>query len=204
MVDFRDILVILGHWLTCNHAPYIAVQQTQVWRARRAYVWGNVIIEIVMHPFSGQCSLVGRYIVFLCSCSLSKDSQLSLTPPYSNQHWEKKWGDLIFPLLLITPRTITIAGNFVCMTTGLSLRFLHNHQSFPCGPFGPKQFFSWEKTQNIPDSWCFKLLSKYFVWIRQLSLVVGDINWPLCITLDLCQRFLCAVLLIVLYAVWLH
>ena len=80
-------------------------------------------------------TLVERFEVFCCVLRLSRISHLSPTPLCRQQHWllspvEKKWRDMTSCLLLLTPITIVIAENLLCMTFGTRFGSLHNHPSF--------------------------------------------------------------------------
>lgn len=98
--------------------------------------------------------------------------------------WEKMLGG-ISPLLLTISRTITVAGNLICVTLGTSTGSLHNHQSFPWFTFGSNQnFCHWRKNKAFQH---FSLFSKCFTQIKQFSLASSDINFPPYITYDLYQ-----------------
>lgn len=87
-----------------------------------------------------------------------------------------------------TPKSIIVAGNFVCMTNGSCLGSMHNHRLFLWVILGSDQRFSHqEKKQSIPGSWYF---NNHFVWIRRLFFffVFVDMNWPLRIKYDLYRR----------------
>ena len=135
-------------------------------------------------------SHVGRCMFSYCILCLSRASQLFPTPLGRQWHWllsqiKNKWGGMTSCSLLMTPRTITVTGKLVCMNVRTSFRSLQNHLSFLQFTFWSwSKFFSSEKNQIIPLSWCFNLLNKCFIWIKLFSCHIC-INWPLHILLNL-------------------
>ena len=74
---------------------------------------------------------------------------------------------------------ISVAGNLVYMTIGISFRFSAKSNVDPSIYFLVlmEVFFTSDEKQNIPVSWCFNLFRKRFVRIERFFLVTSDINW---------------------------
>lgn len=161
--------------LPFDYASYLLVQLIQVWRAKRSYVWSDMIVEIVAHPFLGYLGLirlhrkfVRRWTIVMCSCSLSKASQFSRSPLYTQRHcqkpWTKKWGSTTPLSLLMTSTNITVVGNFVCMIVGTSSQYLHGYPPIVGWTCGPHLNFSHDrKTKGRDDSTCW---TRAFAQIR--------------------------------------
>lgn len=127
-------------------------------------------------------SLVGRCTVFFCSCSLSKASESSPTPPYSQQHWplslverSKEEGHL--PCCSQLPEPWQLLET---LHVRMSLETLDIHLSFLWLTFSSwSKIFSSQKNQSISVSWC---SNKHFAWIKWLFFIFVDMNWSLYVT----------------------
>lgn len=125
-----------------NYAPYVVVQQIQIGRARRPYVWSDMIGRIVTHrPYEIVQSLVGRCTILFCSHSLSNN--------LLQQH------------LIISSNDPQVVSKQL-RRYDITL-IVHNSQNHLCITVIPlvalvvliKKFFSSEKKQSFPGLWCF-------------------------------------------------
>lgn len=143
-----------------DYSSYAFVQWILVWRDREPYVWGEVIVEILIHSFL--CYLVRRkryrgLLVGLSFFTLSLQSLANLSntslqsASFNFNPCEKKCEGMMSLLLSITLRTTTVAGRFVYMIVGTTLGFLHNCQSFVL-LFDPDLKFSHRSETKLLDS----------------------------------------------------
>ena len=105
---------------------------------------------------------------------------------------KKKYGGITYPSSLTAFQTITVVGNFACIT----LRTLEGNQHIIiCHSFCLLLVFSSEKKQSVSCSaGCFSLFKSPLDLTKQFSFVVYDIHWTTFITKDLYRRFLRTVL----------
>lgn len=102
--------------------------------------------------------------------------------------WWKKYEGITSPSLLTISRTITKARNVVCIFGRTSSVVWHNDWSFLQFTFRSWiKFFSSEKDYSIPN--VPSLFKRCLALVIQFSLLVWDLNCPLCITY-VCTRCL--------------
>ena len=127
--------------LHLNNAPHILVQWIKIWIVRWLNFRDDVVVLIINYPFLRSFSFVGWSRVMLkdmrpttgytinpgfvnCFSNLNVSSSI-----YSKTLW-KKCGGITCTSLRTTPKTITLEGNFVCITLGSSEGSEHNPLSF--------------------------------------------------------------------------
>ena len=118
--------------------PNEVVQQVQVGGGGGPVREGYKVVALLLKPSLGLFGLVGRCQVLLPQQGLPPVTWLhqGITRLFSTSRYTlvltfkptlKMWGGMMWPSLETTPKTITIAGNFVFITLGTSLLFVAIH-----------------------------------------------------------------------------
>lgn len=105
-----------------NYTPYIVIQQIQIWRVRRVYFGGDLTVDIVIYLFLSCLGLMRQHKLLLVGIrfSISHNLYPKLHNPLqlllmvsSIEPQGVRNGGMTYHYFRTTPRTITLAGNFV-------------------------------------------------------------------------------------------